>query len=205
MNLIKQMKGVFSMNKTVKTILMVLGVVVLAAAIILAIFKLNGKSGESLIEVNSGDDLAALIDEIYEGQTNLFSTLETAQINVTEADMVAFNTGLANGDNLEYLAISQPLMSSQAYELVIAKVKQGVDANAVAKEMSENINMNKWICVSANKLYATSSGDIVFLVMAGEADMAKPIYEKFKSLAGNVNEVYEKDAEEIELPPEILL
>ncbi|MGN1301281.1 MAG: hypothetical protein ACI4U9_01980, partial [Clostridia bacterium] len=59
-----------------------------------------------------------------------------------------------------------------------------------------------WICVSAEKLYATSSGDIVLLVMSSE-DMAKPIYEKFKTLAGNVNEVYEK-TEEIELPPEIL-
>lgn len=193
------------MNKTIKTVLIILGIVVLAVAIIFAISKINGKSGKSLIEVNSGDDLATLIDEIYKGQTNLFSSLETAEINVTDADMVAFNTGLANGDNLEYLAISQPLMSSQAYELVIAKVKQGVDANAVAKEMSENIDMNKWICVSANKLYATSSGDIVFLVMAGETDMATSVYEKFKSLAGTINEVYEKDAEEIELPPEILL
>lgn len=193
------------MNKTVKTILITLGVVVLVAAILFAIFKFNGKAETGLSEVNSGDDLVALIDEIYKGQTNLFSSLETAQIDVTDADTVAFNTGLVNGDNLEYLALSQPLMSSQAYELVLAKVKPGVDANAVAKEMSENINMNKWVCVSANKLYATSSGDIVFLVMAGEAEMATPVYEKFKSLAGNVNEVYEKDAEEIELPPEILL
>lgn len=195
----------FIMNKTVKTVLIVLGIVVLAVAILFAIFKFNGKTKTSLNEVKSGDDLVALVEEIYKGQDNLFSSLETAQIDVTDVDTVAFNTGLVNGDNLEYLAVSQPLMSSQAYELVLAKVKPGVDANTVAKEMSENINMNKWVCVSANKLYATSSGDIVFLVMAGEAEMATPVYEKFKSLAGSVNEVYEKDAEEIELPPEILL
>lgn len=193
------------MNKTVKTLLIVLGVVVLVVAILFAIFKFKGKAGTSLSEVNSGDDLVALVDTLYKGQTNLFSSLETAEIDVTDADTVAFNTGLVNGDNLEYLAVSQPLMSSQAYELVLAKVKPGVDANTVAKEMSENINMNKWVCVSANKLYATSSGDIVFLVMAGEAEMATPVYEKFKSLAGSVNKVYEKEAEEIELPPEILL
>ena len=193
------------MNKTVKTVLIVLGIVVLAVAILFAIFKFNGKTKTSLNEVKSGDDLVALVEEIYKGQDNLFSSLETAQIDVTDVDTVAFNTGLVNGDNLEYLAVSQPLMSSQAYELVLAKVKPGVDANTVAKEMSENINMNKWVCVSANKLYATSSGDIVFLVMAGEAEMATPVYEKFKSLAGSVNEVYEKDAEEIELPLEILL
>lgn len=193
------------MNKTVKTLLIALGVVVLVVAILFAVSKLNGKAETSLSNVNSGDDLVALVDEIYKGQDNLFSTLETAEIDVTDADTVAFNTGLVNGNNLEYLAVSQPLMSSQAYELVVAKVKTGVSADAVAKEMSENIDMNKWICVSANKLYATSSGDIVFLVMAGEEEMATPVFEKFKELAGSVNEVYEKDAEEIELPPEILL
>lgn len=193
------------MNKTVKALLIALGVVVLVVAILFAIVKLNGKSVTNLSEVKNGDDLVALIEEIYKGQDNLFSTLETAEIDVTDADTVAFNTGLVNGENLEYLAVSQPLMSSQAYELVVAKVKAGVSADAVAKEMSENIDMNKWICVSANKLYATSSGDIVFLVMAGEEEMATPVFEKFKELAGSVNEVYEKDAEEIELPPEILL
>lgn len=193
------------MNKTVKTLLIALGVVVLVVTILFAVIKLNGKSVTNLNEVKNGDDLVALVDEIYKGQDNLFSTLETAEIDVTDADTVAFNTGLVNGDNLEYLAVSQPLMSSQAYELVVAKVKAEVSADEVAKEMSENIDMNKWICVSANKLYATSSGDIVFLVMAGEEEMATPVYERFKELAGSVNEVYEKDAEEIELPPEILL
>ena len=81
----------------------------------------------------------------------------------------------------------------------MAKVKAGVDANAIAKEMSEKVNTAKWICVLADKLYATSSGDIVFLVMSSE-DMAKPIYEKFKTLAGNVNEVYEK-SEEVSFTP----
>ena len=57
--------------------------------------------------------------------------------------------------------------------------------------MSEKIDTRKWICVSAEKLYATSSGDVVFLIMTNE-EMATPIYEKFKTLAGNVNEVYEK-------------
>ena len=93
-------------------------------------------------------------------------------------------------------------MSSQAYSLVIAKVQSGIDADKVAKEMSEKVDTRKWICVEAEKLYATSSGDIVFLVMTNEGT-AKPIFERFKTLAGNVNEVYEKNAAEIELPPEM--
>ena len=51
------------------------------------------------------------------------------------------------------------MMSSQAYSLVLVKVKDGVDANNIAKTMSEKIDTRKWICVSAEKLYATSSNE----------------------------------------------
>ena len=190
------------MNKTVKTILIALLVIVIAVAVVVAIFKVNGNSKTSLEEVKSNEDLLALVDKLYEGQKGMFSSLQNQAVDIADSDFVQYYTGLENAENLEYVVSSEPMISSQAYSLVLAKVKAGVDANAVAKEMSEKVNTAKWICVSAEKLYVTSSGDIVLLVMSSE-DMAKPIYEKFKTLAGNVNEVYEKTEEEIELPPEM--
>lgn len=94
------------------------------------------------------------------------------------------------------------MMSSQAYSLVLVKVKDGVDADKIAKSMSEQIDIRKWICVSAEKLYATSSGDVVCLVMSSE-ERAKPIYEKFKKLAGTIGEEYIKTEEPSELPEEL--
>ena len=190
------------MNKTVKTILMAVVVVALLVAVAYAVLVVNNKPKTNLEPITSGDDLVALVDKIYEGQGDLYSSLMTQVVDVTDNDSVPYYTGLENGGNLEYLAVSEPMMMSQAYSLVLAKVKDGVDANAVAKEMSENIDTRKWICVSAEKLYATSSGDVVFLIMTNE-EMATPIYEKFKTLAGNVNEVYEKTEEEVELPEDM--
>ena len=190
------------MNKTVKTIIIALIVIAIVVAVVVAIFMVNKKPKTNLETVNSNEDLLALVDKLYEGQKGLFSSLQNEAVDVADNDFIQYYTGLENGTNLEYVVTSEPMISSQAYSLVLAKVKNGVDANSVAKEMSEKVNTSKWICVSAEKLYATSSGDIVFLVMSSE-DMAKPIYEKFKTLAGNVNEVYEKNEEEIELPPEM--
>ncbi|MGN1310288.1 MAG: hypothetical protein ACI4VP_01010 [Clostridia bacterium] len=190
------------MNKTVKTIIIALIVIAIVVAVVVAIFMVNRKPKTNLETVNSNEDLLALVDKLYEGQKGLFSSLQNEAVDVTDDDFIQYYTGLENGTNLEYVVTSEPMISSQAYSLVLAKVKNGVDANSVAKEMSEKVNTSKWICVSAEKLYVTSSGDIVFLVMSSE-DMAKPIYEKFKTLAGNVNEVYEKTEEEIELPPEM--
>lgn len=190
------------MNKTVKTILIVLVVVAIVVAVAFAVLKVNSKSKTNLNPVNSNEDLLALVDKIYEGQDNLFSSIENKAVDVADNDWVKYYTGLENGTNFEYMVASEPMINAQAYSLVLAKVKDGVDANSVAKEMSEKVDTRKWICVSAEKLYVTSSGNIVFLVMS-EEDMAKPIFEKFKTLAGNVNEVYEKTEEEIELPPDM--
>ena len=190
------------MNKTVKTILIAAVVAAFVVAACYAVFVVNGKPKTNLEPVTSAEDLEALVNKIYEGQGELYSSLMTQTIDVTDNDSVPYYTGLENGENLEFLVVSEPMMMSQAYSLVLAKVKEGVDANAVAKKMSENIDTRKWICVSAEKLYATSSGDVVFLIMTNE-EMATPIYEKFKTLAGNVNEVYEKTEEPAELPEDM--
>ena len=152
------------------------------------------------VEINSAEDLTAFVDTIYAGNENLFPSLMSQAMDVTDSESVAYMTGLENGDDLEYLVVSEPMMSSQAYSLVIAKVKDGADADKLAKTMSENINMRKWICVSAEVLYATSTEDLVFLVMSSE-EMAKPVYDAFKAKVGKVGQEYNK-AEVVEELPE---
>ena len=152
------------------------------------------------VEINSAEDLTAFVDTIYAGNENLFPSLMSQAMDVTDSESVAYMTGLENGDDLEYLVVSEPMMSSQAYSLVIAKVKDGADADKLAKTMSENINMRKWICVSAEVLYATSTEDLEFLVMTSE-EMAKQVYDAFKAKVGKVGQEYNK-AEVVEELPE---
>lgn len=162
----------------------------------------NNDSETAEITINSADDLIALVNELYAENEELYPSLMTQEIDVSDTDSVSYMTGLENGKNLEYLVVSEPMMSSQAYSLVIAKVKEGVGADIIAREMSEKINTRKWICVSAEKLYATSSEDLVFLVMSSEK-MAKPVYDAFKSKVGNFGREYEKTEVEEELPEEM--
>lgn len=191
------------MNKTIKTIIIIVAVIAIILGVYIAISLINKKPKTNLDPVKSGEDLIGLVDKIYsEMSEEELPMLESQLLDLTNNDTVKYITGLDNGTDFEYVVVSEPLMSSQAYSLVIAKVQSGVNADKVAKEMSEKVDTRKWICVEAEKLYATSSGDIVFLVMTNEGT-AKPIFERFKTLAGNVNEVYEKNAAEIELPPEM--
>lgn len=134
-------------------------IVIVAVAVIIAL--LVAKSGKeeknnSSLKISSVEDLNNLVEEIYE-DNKPFPTLETREINVSESAEVEAVTGVDNGDDFEYLVVSEPMISSQAYSLVIGKVKSGVNSDKVAKEIYENVNPRKWICVSAEKVCATSS------------------------------------------------
>lgn len=183
------------------TTLVVVAIVIVA---IIAVIMLNKKGNSSKLgEINSSEDLEKLVEKIYEGKEIKLPSVVTNTIDVTNNDMVKSFTGLENGNDLEFLVVSEPMISSQAYSFVLAKVKDGKNANEVAKTMSEKVDPRKWICVTAEKLYATSSGDVVVLVMSSE-EWAKPVYEAFKDLAGSVGKEYEKTDELGELPDELL-
>ena len=190
------------MKKTTKIIIAVVAVIVIIAIIAIALIMNNKtEKGETtqLPEVNSAEELSTLVDKIYDGiETDIFN-VETRTIDLDDTTSVKSYTGLENGQNLEYAVASEPMINAQAYSLILAKVKQGVNANEVAKDMSENIDMRKRICVSAEKLYATNSGDIIFLVMTNE-EMATKVFNNFKTLYGDVGEVYEMMEVEKEQP-----
>lgn len=190
------------MNKTTKIIIAVavVVVVVLLGGILIA----KSSKSTSSLNISNAQDLTALVEKIYDNITVEMPLVETAEIETSEVDTVSMFTGLDSAKDIEYLVVSEPLMSSQAYSLVLVKVKEGADANSIAQTMNDNINMAKWVCVSAEKVYTTTSGDIICLVMSDE-EKAKSVYDSFKTLAGSVGQEYEKTEEEIELPPEIIL
>ena len=79
-----------------------------------------------------------------------------------------------------------------------------MSAKLAKKEIFDNIDMRRWICVSAEKLYITNYENVIFLVMSSE-EWAKPVYEEFKKYVENdIGKELEKTEEEnIELPPEL--
>lgn len=154
-------------------------------------------------QIKSVEDLKVIIDKIYENiDENELPELETTDVDVTSIDTVKTLTGLENGNDLEYLVISQPLMNAQAYSLVLAKAKNIKEVDNIAKTMCNSVDTRRWICVEAEKVIASSNDDVVFMIMA-DKDIAEKIYNNFKNLPGQIGEVYTKDAEEIVLPEDM--
>lgn len=188
------------MNKIAKIICTIVAIVIIAVIVVAIMTNLKSKTN---LQITSAEDLAKLIDQIYEGQQdNLPNSLQTQIVDMTDDAAIQSFTGLENGKDLEYLVVSEPMMTSQAYSFVLAKVKTGVNADTIAQTMKEKVDTRKWICVSAEMLYCTTSGDIVCLVMSTEEN-AKPVYEKFKTIAKTIGKEYQKVEEEPNLPPDM--
>lgn len=190
------------MNKTTKIVITIVAIIAVIA-IAVAVIAINSKPKTNLEPIASSEDLTTLVDKIYGGLEIEMPMVGTQVIDITDNDAVKYTTGLENANDIEYVVESMPMMNAQPYSLVLVKVKDGVNIEEIAKTMNENINARKWVCVSAEKVYTTTSGDVICLVMSKE-DVAKSVYKNFKTLAGIVGEEYERTVEDGELPDDML-
>ena len=142
--------------------------------------KGNGNKGnvETPIDVND------IINTINKNHKNVLPELQTLKVDIKNIDEVTSYTGLKTNDGIESIVVSEPLITSQAYSVAIVKVKDNADVEKIKQEMLDNIDMRRWICVSAEQLYITNSGNVIFSVMA-DKDIAKAVYNDFKKYVNN--------------------
>lgn len=194
-------------KQTMAIIIIAIVVAIIAVAIAFVTFT-NKEDIKSNVKLESTQDITKMFSSIYASLKDSLPDLETETIDISDDMMVEGYTGLKSAENIELLVVSEPLMSSQAYSAVAIKVKNGTDIEAMKQEILNNIDMGKWICVSAEKIYITNHDNVIFFVMSDE-DWAKSVYENFKKFVSNeVGKELEKTGEEdgnIELPPEMMV
>lgn len=142
--------------------------------------KGNGNKGN----VETPKDINDIINTINKNNKNVLPELETMKVDIKNIDEVTSYTGLKTNDGIESIVVSEPLITAQAYSVAIVKVKDNADVEKIKQEMLDNIDMRRWICVSAEQLYITNSGNVIFSVMA-DKDVAKAVYNDFKKYVNN--------------------
>lgn len=187
------------MKNSTKIIVIIAAIILIALAVVIVLKNTNKSNLES---INDVADLSTLVDKIYAGVNIEMPGVATEIIDLSDTETAKYITGLKDTSDLEYLVVSQPMMTSQAYSLILAKTKPGANKNKIAKEMTDGVDIRKWVCVSAEKVYTTSSGDVICLVMSN-AETAKAVYDSFKNLAGSVRQEFERTEQESELAPDM--
>lgn len=141
-------------------------------------------------EMTVNEALSGVIDMIYEKSPVEFAISENMPVDLTNSDSVKAYTGLADGSRLDGAVFSEPMIMSQAYSLIMVRVKDDADAEAVKKDMIDGIDPRKWICVTADEVRAINSGKVVMLIMVSsqlEEGKADAICDAFVEIFGSEN------------------
>ena len=181
----------------------IIGLILLAVISFVIFILVSGSGNKGSVETPK--DINDIIDTINKNNKNVLPELETMKVDIKNIDEVTSYTGLKTNDGIESIVVSEPLITSQAYSVAIVKVKDNADVEKIKQDMLDNIDMRRWICVSAEQLYITNSGNLIFSVMA-DKDIAKAVYNDFKKYVNNnIGKELEKsnNEENIELPPEM--
>ncbi len=129
-----------------------------------------------------------IMDKLYATHTPVDLYLETRELDISDADGVRHNLGLENGEALSQCSLSEPMMGSQAYSLAIVRVKDGADTEKEAKEIYDNVNMRKWICVEADVKTVAYYGDVIMMYMVNseftDVPTAQSIQDAFRTVCG---------------------
>ena len=185
---------------------LIIGVSLIALAVVMlaVIMLVRGRGNEtSTSKFETVDDVKKIVKSIYNELGDKLPELAFQNVD-TSLDSLKSYTGLSDSSNVEFAVVSEPLMNAQAYSLVVLKVKDISKIESMKQEMYDNIDMAKWICVSAEKLYITNSDNIIFMVMASD-DWATPVYNGFKKYVNNNigKELTKTDSGDINLPGEM--
>jgi hypothetical protein len=181
----------------------IIGLILLAVISFVIFILVSGSGNKGSVETPK--DINDIINTINKNNKNVLPELETMKVDIKNIDEVTSYTGLKTNDGIESIVVSEPLITSQAYSVAIVKVKDNADVEKIKQEMLDNIDMRRWICVSAEQLYITNSGNVIFSVMA-DKDVAKAVYNDFKKYVNNnIGKELEKsnNEENIELPSEM--
>jgi hypothetical protein len=178
------LKGEKAMKKSIIAIIVV--VVIIALAVVGGVVASLNKGNENtsaLVKIETTEDMENVITSIYEKSNNELYGLETMQLDLSDEMTLTAYTGLTSNENIENVVVSESMITSRAYSLVLVKVTDNADVEAIKKEMVDNIDMSKWICVTAEVVYATNYDNLIFLVMSSD-ELAKPQYDAFKEIVG---------------------
>lgn len=181
----------------------IIGLILLAVISFVIFILVSGSGNKGSVETPK--DINDIINTINKNNKNVLPELETMKVDIKNIDEVTSYTGLKINDGIESIVVSEPLITSQAYSVAIVKVKDNADVEKIKQDMLDNIDMRRWICVSAEQLYITNSGNLIFSVMA-DKDIAKAVYNDFKKYVNNnIGKELEKsnNEENIELPSEM--
>lgn len=163
-----------------KIIIAILVVVVIAAVAVGIVMKGKDTKGTEGTEVkNVEGTLEEIMTKVYADipEENLPMALGNIEV---DAESVESFLGTADINYKEILA-NESMVGSIAHSVVLVRLQDAKDADAVVDKIKTSANPRKWICIEASNVIVKSKGDLVLLIMSNE-DLAPKLEANFDNL-----------------------
>lgn len=138
----------------------------------------GNKDKEETSKVSTTSSLKDIMEFLYDGisEDELPMMIENIELNDENFKSYAF----ADIKYKEAIA-SESMTGASAHSIVLIRLEDKNDSDTTVKDIKENADPRKWICVEAENTYVLSKDDLVLLIMTDEhADKIKENFEKIK-------------------------
>ena len=112
-----------------------------------------------------------------------------AGANIKEGDIMGLANTEINDENLAYYlgvesldykeaVASESMVGSIAHSVVLVRMNEGADIEKAKKEINENVDPRKWICVGVEEVKVETKGNMILVVL--NDSIGDTLVENFK-------------------------
>lgn len=131
-------------------------------------FGVDPEDSSAALQPEPDAELSGIVDQIYAAHPVDLMMVETTAVDLTNAEWYPYQTGLNEEQitKVDAAVTSEPGVGSQAYCMVLVRLKDKANGDEIAEAMLDGIDMHKWVCVAADKASVATFDDKVLFVMA---------------------------------------
>lgn len=147
----------------------------LCTMIVAALFITVGCGKEK--EKNVEGTLEEIMTKVYADLPEEQRPMMLTNVEVTDEN-VEYYLGTSDIDYKEALA-SESAVGSIPHSVVLVRVNEGADVEAIKNKIKDSVDPRKWICVEAENVIVKSKGDLIILIMATDgADVLEAGFDR---------------------------
>lgn len=128
---------------------------------------------------NVEGSLEEIMEKVYADVPEEERPMMLMNMEITSENVEMF-LGTADIEYEEALA-SESATGSIAHSVVLIRVKDNANVEAIKEKIEDSINPRKWICVEAEEVEVESKGNLIIVIMSSETTTEK-IENSFKKL-----------------------
>jgi len=139
---------------------------------------LTGCTGEKNVE----GSLEEIMTKLYADVPEENRPMMLGNMEITEENVEGF-LGTSDIEYKEALA-SESMVGAIAHSVVLVRTKENANVEDVKKQIEENVNPRKWICVGVEKedVIIKSKGDLIVVIIVEDTDVRTKIDNSFGNL-----------------------